>query len=155
MTGTPKFVSDTQNWTGRAQPILDQHPDVDPYLPPQLFNVSRRSEPDLWSDLTPGPLTSDAKTLWADSLGAYSGPLHVCDGSASSGRGRRTGGDAEPAVLGNDHRRRMASNGPQRFEASSEAQHRKGGSLLDCADTARSEAAGVVAEQSGDAVDEF
>ncbi len=35
----------------------------------------------LVSDMQAGPLTSYANALWADSLGAYSGPLHVCDGA--------------------------------------------------------------------------
>ncbi|PBA42258.1 hypothetical protein CKJ63_07385 [Mycobacterium avium] len=78
-TATPKFVSDTLNWIGRAQPILDQHPDVDPYFQRSL----QRFIDDLHLlvvDLRPGPLTSYAKALYADGVGAYSGPLHICDG---------------------------------------------------------------------------
>jgi hypothetical protein len=77
--GTAKFVSDTLNWIGRAQTTLDQHPSVDPFFrrSMQRFIDDRHL---LVVDLTPGPLTSYAKTLYADSVGAYSGPLHICDG---------------------------------------------------------------------------
>jgi hypothetical protein len=76
---TPKFISDTQDWISRAQPILDQHSDVEPFFGRSLqrFIDDRHL---LVVDLTPGPLTSYAKALWADSVGAYSGPLHLCDG---------------------------------------------------------------------------
>lgn len=29
---TPQFVRDTLDWVARTQPVLDQHPDVDPFL---------------------------------------------------------------------------------------------------------------------------
>lgn len=76
---TPKFISDTLDWIGRAQPMLDQHPDVDPFFRRSL----QRFIDDLHLlvvDLRPGPLTSYAKALYADGVGAYSGPLHICDG---------------------------------------------------------------------------
>ena len=44
---------------------------------------------------------------------------------------------------------------PQNFQSAAEAQRAKGVALLRCADTVRSEAAGVSAEQSGRAVDGF
>jgi len=74
---TPQFVNDTLAWVGRVQPILDQHPDVEPYFRRSLqrFIDDRRL---LVADLQPGPLTSYAKTLYADSVGAYSGPFHLC-----------------------------------------------------------------------------
>jgi len=75
----PKFISDSQDWVKRVQPILDQHSDANPYLQRTLQRfLDDRSL--LVSDMQPGPLTSYANTLWADSLGAYSGPLHVCGG---------------------------------------------------------------------------
>jgi hypothetical protein len=75
----PKFVGDSQDWVKRVQPILDQHPDADSYLRRTLQRfLDDRSL--LVSDMGPGPLTSYANALWADSLGAYSGPLHVCGG---------------------------------------------------------------------------
>lgn len=76
---TPKFISDTLNWIGRALPILDQHPDVDPFFHRSLQRFIDDQHL-LVLDLTPGPLTSYAKTLFSDSVGAYSGPLHICDG---------------------------------------------------------------------------
>jgi hypothetical protein len=75
----PKFVSDTQNWVGRVQPILDQNPDASAYLRRTLQRMLD-DESLMVADMKPGPLTSYAKALWADSLGAYAGPLHVCDG---------------------------------------------------------------------------
>jgi hypothetical protein len=76
---TPQFISDTEDWIGRIQPVLDQNPDVDPFFRRSL----QRFIDDLHLvvvDLTPGPLTSYAKSLFSDSVGAYSGPLHLCDG---------------------------------------------------------------------------
>jgi len=74
---TRQFVNDTLAWVARAQPVLDQHPNVEPYFRRSLqrFIDDRRL---LVVDLQPGPLTSYAKTLYADSVGAYSGPLHLC-----------------------------------------------------------------------------
>jgi hypothetical protein len=74
---TPKFITDTEDWVGRVQPILDQHPDASPYLSRTLqrFLDDRNL---MVSDMDPGPLTSYAQTLWSDSTGAYAGPLHVC-----------------------------------------------------------------------------
>ena len=74
----PKFISDTQNWVSRAQPILDENPDASGYLRRTLqrFLDDRALQV---SDMGPGPLTSYAQALWTDSLGAYAGPLHVCD----------------------------------------------------------------------------
>jgi hypothetical protein len=74
----PKFIHDSQDWVKRVQPILDQHPDAESYLRRTLQRfLDDRSL--LVSDMGPGPLTSYANALWADSLGAYSGPLHACD----------------------------------------------------------------------------
>lgn len=74
----PKFISDTQDWIGRVQPILDQHPDARPFFRRSLQRfIDDRNL--LVSDLKPGPLSTEAYAMWSDSLGAYSGPLHVCD----------------------------------------------------------------------------
>ncbi|MBE5477885.1 hypothetical protein E3G68_005239 [Mycobacteroides abscessus] len=74
---TPQFITDTEDWIQRVQPLLDRHPDVDPYFRRSLqrFIDDRHL---LVVDLTPGPLNSYAKALYADSVGAYSGPLHLC-----------------------------------------------------------------------------
>lgn len=75
----PKFITDTQDWVGQVQPILDQRPDASPYFRRSLQRfLDDRSL--LVADMEPGPLTSYANALWADSLGAYSGPLQICDG---------------------------------------------------------------------------
>ncbi|WP_421840844.1 hypothetical protein [Mycobacterium sp.] len=73
---TPKFISETVNWIGRAQPVLDQYPDVDPFFRRSLQRFI--DDRHLLVDLTPGPLRSYAKSLYEDSMGAYSGPLHIC-----------------------------------------------------------------------------
>jgi hypothetical protein len=74
----PKFISDTQDWVGRVQPILDQHPDARPFFRRSLQRfIDDRNL--LVSVLKPGPLSPEAYAMWSDSLGAYSGPLHICD----------------------------------------------------------------------------
>jgi hypothetical protein len=74
----PKYISDTQDWIARVQPILDQHRDASPFFQRTLQRfIDDRNL--LISDLAPGPLSSYANALWSDSLGAYSGPLHICD----------------------------------------------------------------------------
>jgi hypothetical protein len=74
----PKYISDTQGWIARVQPILDQHGDANPFFQRTLQRfIDDRNL--LISDLAPGPLSSYANALWSDSLGAYSGPLHICD----------------------------------------------------------------------------
>jgi hypothetical protein len=74
---TPKFVTDTQDWVGRVQPLLDQHPDASPYLR-RTLQRSLDDQSLLASELAPGPLPEYIKSLFSDSLGAYAGPLHVC-----------------------------------------------------------------------------
>jgi len=74
----PKFISDTQDWIGRVQPILDQHPDARPFFRRSLQRfIDDRNL--LVSDLKPGPLPPEAYALWSDSLGAYTGVLHICN----------------------------------------------------------------------------
>jgi hypothetical protein len=76
---TPKFITDTQDWIRRIQPILDQNSHVDPFLQRSLQRYIDDQHL-IVVDLTPGQLTSYAKVLFSDSVGAYSGPLHICDG---------------------------------------------------------------------------
>jgi hypothetical protein len=76
---TPKFITDTQDWIRRIQPVLDQNPNVDPFFQRSLQRYVDDQHL-IVLDLTPGPLTSYAKVLFSDSVGAYSGPLHLCDG---------------------------------------------------------------------------
>lgn len=74
----PKYVTDVENWIARIQPIVDSHPEANSFLRRSLQRFIDDQHL-LVSDLAPGPLTSYAKSLWSDSLGAYSGPLHACD----------------------------------------------------------------------------
>lgn len=76
---TPKFITDTQDWIRRIQPVLDQNPNVDPFFQRSLQRYIDDQHL-IVLDLTPGELTSYAKVLFSDSVGAYSGPLHLCDG---------------------------------------------------------------------------
>ena len=76
---TPKFISDTQDWIRRIQPVLDQNPDADPYFRRSLQRYIDDQHL-VVVDLPPGPLTAYTKTLFSDSVGAYSGPLHLCVG---------------------------------------------------------------------------
>lgn len=75
---TPKFVTDTQDWVRRIQPVLDQHPDVDPFFKRSLQRFIDDQHL-MVVDLAPGPLTSYAKALYNDGTGTYGGPLHLCD----------------------------------------------------------------------------
>ena len=73
----PKFISDTQDWIGRVQPILDQHPDARPFFRRSLQRfIDDRNL--LVSGLKPGPLPTYAYEMWSDSEGAYTGPFHIC-----------------------------------------------------------------------------
>jgi hypothetical protein len=76
-SAVPKFVSDTKDWVGRIQPIIDSHPDVDPYLHRSLqrFVDDKRA---LVADLEAGPWQPYDQTIWDDSLGAGTGPLSIC-----------------------------------------------------------------------------
>ncbi len=109
---TPKFITDTQDWVRRIQPVLDQHPDVDPFLKRSLQRFIDDQHL-MVVDLTPGPLSSYAKALYNDGTGAYSGPLHVCDGlGVKWGSAVPLGGDADAAVFRDDPRGIVAWYGP-------------------------------------------
>lgn len=77
-TALPKFVSDTKDWLGRIQPVIDSHPNVDPYLSRSL-NRFVDDQRYLVGDLKGGgPWAPYDQTVWNDSLGAVTGPLNVC-----------------------------------------------------------------------------
>jgi hypothetical protein len=77
-TALPKFVSDTKDWLGRIQPVIDSHPNVDPYLSRSL-NRFVDDQRYLVGDLQGGgPWAPYDQTIWNDSLGAVTGPLNVC-----------------------------------------------------------------------------
>ena len=73
----PKFVTDTKDWTHRAQGVLDAHPDAQAFLmrSVQRYIDDRRL---LAAELRPGPLKPYDDEIWSDSMAAYSGPLSVC-----------------------------------------------------------------------------
>ncbi len=60
-------------------PFSTKHPDVDPFFKRSLQRYIDDQHL-VVVDLSPGPLSSYAKVLFSDSVGAYSGPLHLCDG---------------------------------------------------------------------------
>jgi hypothetical protein len=76
---TPKFISDTKDWVARIQPVIDSHPDADPYFRRSLqrFVDDQRN---LVADLEAGPWQPYDQTIWDDGLGAYNGPQSVCWG---------------------------------------------------------------------------
>ena len=76
---TPKFITDILDWVGRIQPVVDQHTAANPFF---LRSLQRFIDDQhlIVVDLAPGPLTAYAKNLFSDGVGAYSGPLHICDG---------------------------------------------------------------------------
>lgn len=74
---TPQFIIDVSDWVSAVQPVVNEHPNADPFLQRSL----QRFIDDLnliVLDLKPGPWPQYIKTLWSDSVGAYSGPFHVC-----------------------------------------------------------------------------
>ncbi len=76
---TPKYVSSTQDWVRRIQPVIDAHPDVDPYLHRTLqrFVDDQRL---LIADIAAGPWQPYDATIYSDANAAGSGPLSVCSG---------------------------------------------------------------------------
>lgn len=75
---TPKFISDTLSWIERVQPIVDQNPSADAFLRRTLQRYVDDQRL-IAFDLTTGPLPGYMKSLFSDSVGAYAGPLHICD----------------------------------------------------------------------------
>lgn len=74
---TPKYITDTLDWIRQVQPILDQHQDADPFLRRSLQRFIDDKHL-IVLDLEPGPLPLSLRTLFSDSVGAYSSPLHGC-----------------------------------------------------------------------------
>lgn len=76
--GLPKFIDDTENWVGRAEAVLAEHPDVQP----RLERTMNRYLDDLWlfvNNIAPGPSEDYDKAAWIDSMIAYGGPQTICD----------------------------------------------------------------------------
>ncbi|MBE5477883.1 hypothetical protein E3G68_005237 [Mycobacteroides abscessus] len=75
---TPKYITDTNDWIRRIQPVLDDHPDADRFLRRSLQRYIDDQRL-VVIDLGPGPLSSYAKVLFSDATGAYTGPTSYCD----------------------------------------------------------------------------
>lgn len=73
----PKFVSDTQDWAGRTQQILDAHAN-----PPRFMTRALQRYIDdmqlFVASVRPGPGTQYDEAAWTDSIEAYGGPLATC-----------------------------------------------------------------------------
>jgi hypothetical protein len=75
--GIPKYEASVLDWVKRIQPILDSHPEADPYLRRML----QRMVDDIRSYATsirPGPETAPDAAAWNDATVAYGGPFDVC-----------------------------------------------------------------------------
>jgi hypothetical protein len=73
----PKFVSDTKNQTKLIRDILRTHPDVQPFFHRTLERYL--DDLDLYvANVRPGPKQPYDSSIWADSMGAYGGPLSIC-----------------------------------------------------------------------------
>ncbi len=72
-----KFVRDTKDWVTRIQPVVDNHPDVDPYFHRMLqrFVDDQKS---LRTDAETGPCRRMTRRIWNDGLGAENGPMSTC-----------------------------------------------------------------------------
>ena len=75
--GAQKFISDTKDWVLRIQPVIDSHPDADPFFRRSLqrFVDDQRF---LALDLEAGPYQPYDQTIWNDSLAADNGSLTTC-----------------------------------------------------------------------------
>ena len=74
---TPGFISQTNDWIKRAQPVLDEHAAPPRYLTRSL----QRFIDDMHmfaSSVQPGPSSAADTAAWNDSLVALSGPYQVC-----------------------------------------------------------------------------
>jgi hypothetical protein len=75
--GLPKFVADTKDWARRAQAVVDEHPDVDPFFRRALLRYI--DDLSLYViNVRPGPKQIYDSAAWADSLVAYGGSKSVC-----------------------------------------------------------------------------
>ncbi len=73
----PGYRAFSEDWAGRAQDVLDAHPDADQFLrrTTQRFIDDRVL---LVRNMRPGPVKPPDDEAWADSMTAYGGPLSVC-----------------------------------------------------------------------------
>lgn len=76
--GLPKLIKDTEDFVGRADTVMDQHPDVQP----RFERTLQRYLDDLWlfaNNIEPGPSEDYDKAAWVDSMMAYGGPQTICN----------------------------------------------------------------------------
>jgi hypothetical protein len=73
----PQFVTDTKDWARRAQVVVDDHLDANPFL----HRTLQRYIDDLSLyviNVSPGPKQIYDSAAWNDSLVAYGAPKSVC-----------------------------------------------------------------------------
>lgn len=73
----PGYRAFSEDWAGRAQDVLNAHPDADQFLrrTTQRFIDDRVL---LVRNMRTGPVKPPDDEAWADSMTAYEGPLSVC-----------------------------------------------------------------------------
>ena len=77
----PKYRSDTEDWAGRIQGVLNAHADANAFFQRTL----QRFIDDqilLVRNMAPGPAQPSDNEAWQDSLTAYGGPMSVCSALA-------------------------------------------------------------------------
>ncbi|MUL78749.1 hypothetical protein FZI94_22165 [Mycobacterium sp. CBMA226] len=74
----PGYRAFIEDWAGRAQDVVNAHPDADPFLKrtTQRFIDDRVL---MVRNMRAGPSTTYDDQAWADSMTAYEGPLTACD----------------------------------------------------------------------------
>jgi hypothetical protein len=73
----PKYRSDTEDWAGRLQHVLNGHQDADPFFKRTLQRfIDDRIL--LVRNMRPGPAKPYDEEAWSDSMTAYEGPISVC-----------------------------------------------------------------------------
>jgi hypothetical protein len=73
----PKFIAYTRSWVSETQAVLDDHPNVQPFLKRTL----QRYLDDMRlyvENIAPGPKQTYDAAAWTDSLVAYGGPQSIC-----------------------------------------------------------------------------
>jgi len=75
--GIPQYQDSVSDWVKRIQPILDQHPDADPFFKRtmQRFIDDTRIYA---ASIRPGPENDADAAAWNDKLVAIGGPFEVC-----------------------------------------------------------------------------
>jgi hypothetical protein len=75
--GIPQYQDSVSDWVNRIQPILDQHPDADPFFrrTMQRFIDDSRIYA---ASIRPGPENDADAAAWNDKLVAIGGPFEIC-----------------------------------------------------------------------------